>query len=149
MLVMGSLRDLSGDHHGGGMVIQVGRIIILVVLSFLIVVRQISIRLGMELVVVGVFGIVGHGMIVLYKGKGSPAIKRPSGRRGVGNLNRQHLRVRVRVRVRVLVLLTLTVVVMILIIQIIMTTSTSIRLLIAIVDGGCLVHRRGRSMRRR
>lgn len=147
MLVMGSLRDLSGDHHGGGMVIQVGRIIILVVLSFLIVVRQISIRLGMELVVVGVFGIVGHGMIVLYKGKGSPAIKRPSGRRGVGNLNRQHLRV--RVRVRVLVLLTLTVVVMILIIQIIMTTSTSIRLLIAIVDGGCLVHRRGRSMRRR
>lgn len=126
--MMSSLRDLRGDYHGRGMVLQVDRVVVLRVMSVL---RMSTIRLRVELVVVGVFGILGHGMIVLYKGKGSPAIKRPSGRRGVGNLNRQHW--------RLLVLLTMMMM-LILIIQVIMTGTS--RLFIAIVDGGRLVHGR-------
>jgi hypothetical protein len=124
LMMMSSLRDLRGDYHGRGMVVQFDGIVVLCMMMR-------SIRLRVELVVVGVFGIVGHGMIVLYKGKGSPAIKRPSGRRGVGNLNRQHW--------RLLVLLTMMVL-LILIIQVVMTRTS--RLLVAIVNGGRLVHGR-------
>jgi hypothetical protein len=128
LMMMSSLRDLRGDYHGRGMVVQFDGIVVLCIVSVLM---MRSIRLRVELVVVGVFGIVGHGMIVLYKGKGSPAIKRPSGRRGVGNLNRQHW--------RLLVLLTMMLL-LILIIQVVMTRTS--RLLIGIVNGGRLVHGR-------
>lgn len=86
MLLVSTLGYLSRHYHGRRMV---------QVLLILIVVPVMSreMRLLVELLlVVCVFGIFGHGMIVLYKGKGSPTIKRSSSRRGVGNLNRQHWR---------------------------------------------------------
>lgn len=86
-----------------------------------------------------VFGIVGHGMIVLYKGKGSPAIKRASGRRGVGILHRQHWRVLVLVLLAIGLLLVLLVL-LILIIQKIIAGSR--RWFKAIVNGGGRVHGR-------
>lgn len=84
---MDVLGDLSWDNHSSGTSSSSGRMIVMLAMIFILVSWMSGMRLFVE---VCVFGIMGHGMIVLYKGKGSPAIKRSSSsvrRRGVGNFN--------------------------------------------------------------
>lgn len=83
-------------------VVQVYLIFVPRLVSVLSGVVVVVVRFGdkLLLVVLGIFvGKVGHGMIVLYKGKGSPAIERTadsdgsrggSGRRRVRDVNREH-----------------------------------------------------------